>query len=305
MNRILITGITGFLGSAMARHFIGEENSVCGVGSPRHQGPLSAEVAESSCEAIGSEGFRRFLESADADLIVHCAGSSSVGQSFENPDADFSGNVELTSQLLEAVRVSSRKSRVVFLSSAAVYGNPSKLPVDERAAIRPISPYGYHKRQAELLVEEYAKIHGLRTASVRIFSAYGPRLSKQVIWDLSQKIKGGGMVELHGDGTESRDFIHSSDVSRGVEIVGSKAPLEGEIYNLATGKEWPIRDVLGILLDEFGEDREIRFTGDIGEGVPRHWRADISKIRALGFEPQISLPEGLSDYARWFLETHG
>lgn len=305
MKRILVVGGSGFLGQNIARHFHGNGAEVAGIGGT----PLDAGSADCfarfDCLRLPSGDLDSLLREFEPELVVNCAGAALVGRSFSSPEEDFLCNVSVVSGLLESLRTVLPDCRFVQLSSAAVYGNPRTLPVDESADIAPISPYGYHKRQAELLVEEYANIYQMRSASVRIFSAYGPGLSKQVLWDLSRKIASNGLVEIHGDGSESRDFIHSKDVARGIETVVSQAPMNGEIYNLATGRETEIREVLRILLEEFGVEREVRYTGVVGEGVPRRWCADISRIGELGFEPAVSVSEGLRDYVNWFSEMHG
>lgn len=305
MKRVLVVGGNGFLGQNVARHFHSQGGDVAGVGGEPPEGDAAECYSRFECLRLPSGDLETLLRKFEPDLVINCAGAALVGRSFSSPGEDFFSNVCVVSGLLESLRKCLPGSRFVQLSSAAVYGNPRTLPVCESAEIAPISPYGYHKRQAELLVEEYAKVFGLRAASVRIFSAYGPELSKQVLWDLSQKIVSGGMVELHGDGSESRDFIHSKDVSRGIEIVGSHGALNGEIYNLATGRETEIGDVLRILLEQFGVEREVRYTGEVGEGVPRRWCADISRIQKLGFVPEIPVSDGLRDYVNWFLEVHG
>lgn len=305
MSRILITGVTGFLGRAISREMTGNGNIVFGSASPFRSVEAPSDLEEVVRVDMNSDSFIAFLEKAAPDVVIHCAGSSSVGKSIDDPATDFAGNVELTRCLLEALRQHSKEARFVLLSSAAVYGNPATLPISESAEVKPISPYGFHKRQAELLVEEYSGVYGMATASLRIFSAYGPGLERQVLWDLSRKIAAGDAVEMHGDGTESRDFIHSADVARAVSLVSRKAPMNGEAYNLATGEEWTIRQLLEMLLEEFGVDRTVRYSGEVGDGVPRRWRADVSRLREMGFASEISLPDGAKDYVRWFSNTYG
>ncbi len=305
MKRVLVVGGSGFLGQNIARYFHGQGAEVVGVGGTPLEGGAAECFTRFDCLRLPSGDLDSLLKEFKPELVVNCAGAALVGRSFTSPGEDFLCNVSVVSGLLDSLRTALPDCRFVQLSSAAVYGNPRTLPVGESADIAPISPYGFHKRQAELLVEEYATIYRMRAATVRIFSAYGPGLSKQVLWDLSRKIALGGLVEIHGDGSESRDFIHSKDVSRGIEIVASRAPMNGEVYNLATGKETKIGDVLRILLEQFGVEREVRYSGEVGEGVPRRWCADISRVQALGFAPEVSVSEGLRDYVNWFLEMHG
>jgi len=284
----------------VADEFSSDGNTVIGVGSLQGREPRPDLMDRFVRFDFAAADFQRFLEETSPDLIVHCAGSSSVGQSIEAPAADFAGNVELTRKLLESIRLSAAESRFILLSSAAVYGNPEVLPITEDALVNPISPYGFHKRQAELIVEEYAQIYSLKAASVRIFSGYGPGLRRQVVWDLSRKIHAGGIVEVHGDGSESRDFVHSRDIARAIAVVGRSAEMEGEVYNLASGVETTVRELVEMLLSAYGLIREVKYTGSVGDGVPRRWKANVEKIGALGFSAETSFENGIAGYAEWF-----
>ncbi len=231
---------------------------------------------------------------------VHCAGRASVPLSLKDPAADFSGNTALTFELLDTLRKHAPSCRFLFLSSAAVYGNPATLPISETHSTAPLSPYGYHKLQSELLCEEFARIYGVPTASVRIFSAYGPGLRRQVIWDICTKLlNGGGDLKLYGTGRESRDFIHAADVARALMLLAEKAPCEGERYNLASGQEVTIAELFDRLAKALGCAAQPIFGGEVRAGDPLNWRADISRLQMLGFQPTVSLDQGLRGVAAW------
>ncbi|MFO0886587.1 MAG: GDP-mannose 4,6-dehydratase, partial [Pirellulales bacterium] len=240
------------------------------------------------------------LSKLHPDLIIHCAGNSSVANSVLEPLADFKNSSLVTFDLLERIRLHSPASRFVFLSSAAVYGDPASLPIKETAPLQPISPYGFHKWQCELICNEFSRVYKLRTSFVRIFSAYGPGLKRQVLWDLQKKLQQSVATPLQGTGEESRDFIHVLDICEAIRILFERAPMEGEGYNLATGTETPIRELARLMISlgpNFGKNPA--FDGIVPRGVPRNWRADISKIRALGFKPAVMLADGLRDYLNW------
>jgi UDP-glucose 4-epimerase len=217
----------------------------------------------------------------------------------EDPAADFQGNAVLTFELLEALRTTAPGCRFLLLSSAAVYGDPAQLPVSEDHPLRPLSPYGYHKRQAELLCEEFSRIYALPTASVRIFSAYGPGLRRQVVWDICEKVLTTGRLVLRGTGGESRDFIHAADIARALRLLADSAPCTGEIYNLASGRETTITELATLLLAALGVEARPEFDQLATTGNPLNWRADISKISALGFQPTVTLEQGLRATATW------
>jgi UDP-glucose 4-epimerase len=167
---------------------------------------------------------------------------------------------------------------------------------------RPISPYGFHKLCAETLVREHAQLHGMSTASLRIFSAYGPGLPRQVVYDLARRIRPSEPLRLDGTGHESRDFIHATDVARATFDVLERAPGKGEIYNVASGQETTIRTLAEHLRALRGPG-PIEFSGKVRKGDPTNWRADVTALASLGFAPSIALTEGLRQVSDW-VTTH-
>jgi UDP-glucose 4-epimerase len=185
------------------------------------------------------------------------------------------------------------------MSSAAVYGNPEELPVSESCVPRPISPYGFHKLMAEHAVLEYATLHGLRAASLRVFSAYGPGLKRQVIWDIGKKLATDSVLRLQGTGDESRDFVHVEDVVGAVAAVVQRGDLRGETYNVGHGAERSIADVASRLVSRLAPAARVEFDGSLPAGTPRRWRADISRLTALGFRPERDFERSLAECADW------
>lgn len=297
---VLITGITGFLGRYVARHFRSENWRVVGTGSRCGEGPRDCnEYLEMRLPDVR---LGDWLREESPDVCIHCAGKSSVPHSLTQPQEDFQNNVSLTFDLLDTLRRTNPKCRFILLSSAAVYGEPDGLPIKEAQRLRPLSPYGYHKRQAELICEEFARLHGMSTLSARIFSAYGSGLRRQVIWEICEQYLKRGNLLLKGTGEESRDFIHAKDVAQGLAILAERAPGLGEVYNLATGVETPISKVANLLADKLGQINLPVFDGSVRLGDPLHWRADIAAISALGFAPEIEIEQGLSETAEWVRE---
>jgi UDP-glucose 4-epimerase len=299
MKTVVITGVAGFLGGHVARHFAQNGWSVVGVDVVA---PENARIG-TQCRyvqlSLPSPELSELLKEIQPHTCVHCAGRASVGLSIEDPAADFRGNTVLTFELLDALRRTAPHCRFLLLSSAAVYGNPQRLPVGEDQPVAPLSPYGFHKRQAELLVQEFAKVYGQPGLSVRIFSAYGPGLRRQVIWDICERILSTGALTLGGTGEETRDFVHAADVAGALALLADRAPAEGEIYNLATGRETSIAELADMLATALKRKVRATFDGRSRPGDPRNWRADVSKLRALGFQPALSLEDGLAQIAQW------
>lgn len=184
---------------------------------------------------------------------------------------------------------------MVFLSSAAVYGDPVTLPVSEDHPLNPLSPYGLSKVFSEKVVEFFGR-HGLRYTILRLFNVYGPSRRGSsyagVIARFIDRVRQGLPPVVYGDGEQTRDFIHVLDVARFIELVVEKR-LWGEVFNVATGKPTRIADLAKLIIELFNLGIEPLYSppraGDI-----RHSYADISKaVKLLGFNPSIELEEGL------------
>lgn len=300
MKSVVITGANGFLGTYVARRFKANGWYVVGVGRSAPGADLHPSVSRYVHLALPDSGFRQVLFDCQPTVLVHCAGRSSVPLSVQDPAGDYASGPVLVAEMLEHLRLYCPRTRFVFLSSAAVYGNPAALPVREDAPPAPVSPYGYHKWQGEQLCAMYARLYGLPTASLRIFSAYGPGLRRQVLWDVCGKVASRAVAHLEGTGRESRDFIHAEDVTAAVHLVAQEAAMTGEAYNLATGHETTIAALAQLVGRLLAPQCRIQFSGRASAGKPLNWRADISKIAALGFRPSVPLEEGLADFVAWY-----
>jgi UDP-glucose 4-epimerase len=299
MKTVLVTGAAGFLGHHVVTQFAREGWKVVAID---HVPSLTANFGHNVTYhrlQLPNTLLGPLIDAEAPNVCVHCAGSASVGLSLENPDIDFRGNTVLTFEVLEALRRNAPECRFLLLSSAAVYGDPATLPVSEGDTLAPLSPYGWHKLQCEMLCLEYSRIFNLPTAVLRIFSAYGPGLKRQVVWDTCHRALTTGALTLHGTGRESRDFIHATDIARGLILLAETGAARGDIYNLASGRETTIAELAGLLREELAPGLPLQFDGQATPGNPLNWRADISKIAALGFVPQVALEDGLREMAQW------
>jgi UDP-glucose 4-epimerase len=300
MNTVVITGANGFLGGAIARRFHDDDWYVAGIDRSVPRADLLPNLGRHYAWSWPDTHFRETLRELKPNVLVHCAGQASVPGSFVDPRLDYESGPPLVFELLDQLRRHSPVTRFIMLSSAAVYGNPVSLPVSEEQPARPLSPYGFHKWQCEQLCTEFARCFSAPTASLRIFSAYGPGLRRQVIWDLCEKLTRQAEPVLQGDGSESRDFIVAADVAQAVYQVAARAACAGEVYNVSNGRATTIAELAERLVRMLGVKRLIRFDGRLPPGTPRHWQADISKICALGFQPAVSLEEGLALFVNWY-----
>jgi len=300
--KVFITGVNGFLGHYIAEEFLGAGCTVTGIdcAATKHA-HLGEKLAYRSMH-LPDVAIDELLGAFSPEVCVHCAGSASVAASISDPAADFNSSVVVTERLIAALRKAAPRCRSIFLSSAAVYGQPDRQPVREEDLIKPLSPYGYHKKICEMLFEQAALINGLPTASLRIFSAYGPGLKRQVLWEIAAQLADSKLLQLKGTGHETRDFIHAADVARAVRTIVEKAPAKGEVYNVAAGVETSIREAAELLCTHFPGAEPPRFAGQRILGDPQRWRADCSRLADLGFSANTCLEEGLASLAQWTKE---
>jgi UDP-glucose 4-epimerase len=298
-DTVLITGVGGFLGRYAARGFARLGARVVGVDAlPPENAQIPGLTAYRQIRMPGT-AFAEAVCKWQPGACVHCAGRASVPLSFTDGAGDYLGNTHLTFEVLETLRLHRPGCRFLLLSSAAVYGNPTTLPVTESAPVAPLSPYGLHKRQAELLCEEYAAYHGVPTAALRVFSAYGPGLRRQVVWDICERTLSGQPFTLHGTGAESRDFVHAADVADAMAAVVEHGTFTGEIYNVGAGAEVTIRELADLLVAALSGPYPPTFSGLSRTGDPLRWQAATARIHSLGWTPRVPLTEGLRATAHW------
>jgi len=234
------------------------------------------------------------------DVCINTAGNGSVPVSIEHPLTDFDANCTDVIRILELIRLKNKDCKYLHLSSAAVYGDPQKLPITENDEPRPISPYGFHKQVSELLCKEYQQLYKIPIAIVRPFSIYGPGLRKQLFWDLYQKCKPQpSELLLWGTGNESRDFIYITDLIVALHLILERSAMKGHIYNLANGTEITTRQAAQAFLDSYDGSISLHFNGEKRIGDPINWKADITEIQNLGYSAKVNLDAGVSEYVNW------
>jgi UDP-glucose 4-epimerase len=294
--KILIIGSKGFIGTHCVSYFQSK-----GLEVFQADVTTSSEVNYYQIESQNSDFSLPFKEH-QFDVCINASGSAHVGFSFENPSKDFELNVVNVQKILVAIRDYNCNCKFINFSSAAVYGNPQFLPITENSTCKPLSPYGFHKLQSELLLTEYHNFFGLNTCSLRVFSAFGPRLKKQLFWDLYQKAIKEETVSLFGTGNETRDFIFIDDLIQILDLVIHNSPFHGSIYNVASQVETRIADAAQIFINEFSPIKQLVFNGEVKVGDPNNWLADMKCLKDFGFKPQFDLQTGLKKYAEWLKE---
>ena len=299
-KRVLVTGAYGFVGRYTARAFHDAGFFVIGLG---HGDWANGEqIAWGIDEWYPGDVSMDFLKQcADGcGAIVHCAGSGSVGFSLQEPMKDFERTVWTTHYVLEYIRLYSPETKMIYPSSAAVYGNQDTLPLKEDMVPNPISPYGTHKKIVEELCRMYAAQYHVNVAVLRLFSVYGEGLKKQLLWDACRKLSEGRNV-FWGTGEETRDWVHAEDVAQAVLRAVEFASEECPVVNIAGGKAVRISEVLEGLFSAYGVTDKPFFGGQVNLGNPNHYVADIRRAIAWGWEPKIEVVDGIRRYVRWYL----
>lgn len=296
----LITGGAGFIGSHLARELVRQGQHVtvldnlCG-GTLENLQDILAQITFIQADI---RTLSEFLEAfKGVDYVFHLAALSSVAKSMEQPQATAQVNVQGTVNVLEVARRCGVK-RVVFVSSAAVYGTRPELPYNEATPTDCQSPYALSKQAGEQACRLYTQTYGLETVSLRCFNVFGNGQNPHsayaaVIAKFMQLAAQNKPLEIDWDGLQSRDFVGVKDVVQ-AHLLAAMQGVPGEIYNVASGKTYTLLELA---------DTIEKVSGRKLERVPRPKRpgdvhasaADISKITALGYRPSVTLEEGLRE----------
>ena len=296
---VIITGAHGFIGRHVAKVYRMNGWRVIGLGHGTW-----------TCQEWGQWGLNDWHE-CDITLenlysycgkpnsIVHCAGSGSVGFSINYPMQDFARTVITMQHVLEFVRLYSPETKIVYPSSAAVYGMAKEMPISEDCLLDPISPYGVHKKNAEELCSLYARQYNISIAIVRLFSIYGEGLQKQLLWDACIKL-GIDDTKFLGTGLETRDWVHVKDAAALLYLAYTKASVSCAIVNGGTGVSVTVEEILSILFVAFGSKDKPLFLKMNDTGNPVHYQADVCRLKEWNWEPKINLHQGIYEYVQWY-----
>jgi UDP-glucose 4-epimerase len=308
MKRYLVTGGAGFIGSHIVRALLKQGDFVrvldnFSTGKRENLEGLNVEI----CEGDLRDPSKVAEAVQGIDFIFHEAAFVSVPQSMDDPLPCFEINQRGTEYLLEAARKAGVK-RVVLASSAAVYGDLETMPLEEGFSLRPLSPYAVSKRVDELYAEMYTRSFGLDVVALRYFNVYGPRQRPDSMYAaavpiFARRLIDGKPVTIYSDGGQSRDLIYVGDVVR-ANLAASEHPnAPGQVFNVCTGDETRIIDLIEILMDLFPNAPAPEFAparaGDIYRSLGNPHKA----TELLGFKAQASLSDGLKAVVDWMKAT--
>lgn len=332
-KRVLVTGGVGFIGVHVVRRLVREgagvtvvdnlqsgkwEDLAAGIGckvkgvkwkvggidctcnlSPFTSSPSLACIEADVRDAVA---IRDIVKVTRPDVVLHLAANASVPGSVGDPAYDFQSNAMGTFNVLDAVRLEKPDTRVVAVSSGAVYGEPTSFPLTEASPLAPISPYGASKLAAETEARMFHSVYQVPVVIARFFNTYGPGMPRFVILDFLKKLqKDPSRLEILGNGRQVRDFNYVEDTVSGLLLLAEKGT-PGEAYNIASGVSHSVTELAHVLLDVLGlaGKTELTFTGDSWAGDAQRWEVDVSKARSLGYKPATSLREGVVHVAAWY-----
>ena len=290
-NNYLITGIAGFIGSHITEELLkNPQNVVIGIDNfysgKQENIDYLKEISANRLVFVDADirdfdKMNEVIKIYSVKYIFHEAAIASVQTSIENPRFTNAVNVQGTLNVLEAARLNGVE-KVVFASSAAVYGDEPSLPKNENSVIKPISPYGYEKYMGEQYLKLYAELYGLKTVALRYFNVYGPRQDPSseysgVISIFENKIKNGEQIKIFGDGEQYRDFIFVKDV-----VKANLAAMEEEtgpfsVFCVGTAHKTSVNELVKTLQVKYSKNIDIKHEdarkGDIKESL-----ADNTKL---------------------------
>jgi len=303
MSKVLVTGGAGFIGSNLTRLLLdeGREVTIYDNLSSGYRRNVEALPGARFVEGDVRDAARLSDAMRGADTVFHLAASVGNTRSIEHPVDDSEINVIGTLRVLEAAR-SLGVRKVVFSSSAGIFGELKFLPIREDHPVEPDSPYGASKLAAEKMCLAYAKLYELEAIALRYFNVYGVNQRYDAYGNcipiFAHRMLRGETVTIFGDGEQTRDFVNVRDVAR-ANLLASEARGVSGAFNVASATSITINRLVGLMSEASGLRPEVVY-GPPRKGDVRHSRADITAAHAsLGFEPSVGMTEGLAEYMMW------
>jgi len=306
---VLVTGGCGFIGSHLVESLVAAGANVTVLdnlqaGKWSNLASVSQDVFRIEGDVRDVEMVERCVQKAAPHYVFHLAANASVPGSVKEPLYDFQTNCAGTVNLLNALRGSDKCQKIVLASSGAVYGEPKSFPIYETDTLCPISPYGASKLSAEVEAGLFNTVYGVPVTIARLFNAYGPRMARFVILDFLRKLqKDNTILEVLGNGRQIRDFTYVSDTVNGLLILATRGELS-KAYNLSSGTTCSITALAHTILAalSLNNKTEIVYTGQSWIGDAQHWEVSIAQLQSLGYQPKVTLEQGLSQVIEWFFK---
>lgn len=308
--KALVTGVAGFVGSAIARRLAEHpENEIVGIDAMTDY--YDRRLKLNNLQSIASSRFTFVegdLNSVDLgatlqniEVVFHQAGQPGVRKSWGADFAQYThDNVNATQRLLEAVRHAPSVRRVVYASSSSVYGDAERYPTLESDLPRPLSPYGVSKLAAEHLMSLYARNFGVPTVSLRYFTVYGPGQRPDMAFTrFLQAAYLGNQINVYGDGEQIRDFTYIEDIVSANLLAAQEDVPAGQVMNVAGGSSISVNEVLEVIRDVSGRPVRVEYLPAVSGDVRQTGGATELIRSSLGWTPRTSIEEGLQAHWEW------
>jgi len=315
MSNIIVTGVGGFIGSHLAETLLNQGNKVIGIDqfNDYYDPALKRQNISQFKDHPAFQLIENDIQSLnwselllDVDIVYHQAAQAGVRASWgEGFRAYTERNINATQIILEAAKDTPNLKRLVYASTSSVYGNAETFPTPETICPQPVSPYGITKLAAERLGKLYHQNFGVPCVYLRYFTVYGPRqrpdmaFHKFFKWILQDE-----PISIYGDGQQTRDFTFVSDAIAANLAAGTVPEAVGEVFNIGGGSRVVLAEVINMMEEIVGRPIKKNFV-EKARGDARHTSADVSKAqKILGYQPQVSLKEGLQREWEWVLSLY-
>ena len=305
---ILITGGAGFIGSNLVKNLLKTtshsitviDRDITNIDSLNK---LTKDLRSFSViHSDYADYCDHFLINNKIDVVVHLAAIPRVSYSVEHPSSTTLENVYKTVRLLQTCH--KHVSKFVFASSSSVYGGADVLPTPETYPLNAKSPYALQKQIGEQYCKLFSELYGLNTVCLRFFNVFGPEQYVNspyatVVANWCNAIKNNKPILLDGDGTQSRDFCYVDNIVQAIKLVAeSTQKFNGEVFNVGNQEQTTLNDIVHYL-----KEKQFKFTIEYKPsrlGDVKHTKADISKIKQLGYKPEINFWTGLEKTIKWW-----
>jgi UDP-glucuronate 4-epimerase len=329
---VLITGVAGFLGAALARALLDRGNHVTGIDNLNNYYDVELKKARLHSLKEGNrvnfikldvsqrEDMEDLFANEPFDLVLHLAAQAGVRHSIENPTAYIDANLVGFGNILEGCRRQG-VTQLVYASSSSVYGGNTKLPFSEIDRVdRPVSLYAATKKANELMAHAYSDLYGLQATGLRFFTVYGPwGRPDMALFTFTKNILSGESIPVYNHGQMSRDFTYIDDVVGGV--IGMIDTLSGgltrknlthdseaaphQIYNIGFGARVQLIDFISVLENCLGRKAKLDFL-PIQKGEVLETQADVTKLESdFNYRPQVKVEEGIARFVAWYRAYYG
>lgn len=316
MKTVIVTGAGGYVGGQTAIHFHDHNWNVIGIDSrhpPKHLAQ-STHFKKFLVAPFDSDDALELIKNSNPDAIVHCAGTSLVGPSKQDPRPYYQNNFVATKTLVEYLIDNNVKTHIVFSSSAATYGEPILPPCREEDPPLPLSPYGESKLMTEMMLESYANAYGLNVAMFRYFNVCGADSESRhgqapaathIIARILEALRDGGDITINGrdyptpDGTCVRDYVHVEDIAQ-AHLLAVENSING-VYNLGTGTGYSNLQILNTALEVANKpDYPVKW-GESRPGDPAVLVGSAEKFNGLtGWTPSHNLDSIIKTAWQWY-----